>query len=79
MSWNSQQIGADSRKLLAEILVKIFAREYHDITTTFLAHLHELVQFCTSFFDTFTPSYDICPTLLRVYKSSVRTIMLLIK
>ena len=38
---NSPQIGADSHELLAVILVKIFAREYHDITTTFSAQLHE--------------------------------------
>ena len=37
---NSPQIGADSHELLAEILVKIFARAYHDITT-FSAYLHE--------------------------------------
>ena len=34
---NSPQIGADSH----EFLVKIFAREYHGITTTFSAHLHQ--------------------------------------
>ena len=36
-----RKIGADSHELLAEILIKIFARVYHDITTTFSAYLHE--------------------------------------
>ena len=40
-SWNSPQMGADSHELFAAILVKIFARVYHDITTSFSACLHE--------------------------------------
>ena len=73
---NSPPFGADSHVMLTDILVKIFAWEYDDITTTFTAHLHET---CTIVYEFLRHTYailrylfDITTGFVRVYKSSVR-------
>ena len=65
---HSPQIGADSHKLLAEILVKVFAQVYHDITMIFSAYLHENSTTLFEFFLHLKPSYD-SSTLLQVCTS----------